>query len=497
MKKLMTLLLGCMLFLGIFFASACGFTYEVAPESGAQNSEEVNSSTSSTVNPSEPQGTPYKVVLKTSDGSQVGALDGVYAIWTENTTDKNKSVYKASFNKEGIATSFEPDGDYTVSLSKIPTGYTYNPNVYTANNKSKETVIVLLPVLELNKTKPGNYPENYDKIQTTGAYRFTFTSPGQQMYFEFGAKYDGNISFESLIDVTKGTMTPIFWDCGNPNYNSYLNGQGKRYEGGGVEGGATKNFYLEMNLTGSQDMLFMIELITSTELVFPVTMDIVVGKTDYIDATTGLTEVPVPTLNLPDHLKEPADNEYGWRAKIYPGTTFKLLADSTIYGAANTFDESYVAFDEATGLYYLAQLDAENKPIQTEMMVDGKKKLVSVPDLEKPLYARLAKDVAGIIWTEDRAGWHDLGLSFRDTNHYCKESGKNYLNFFNEYMKCVTDGERSYPVDANLKQYLWDVSISKRVFFDGKGLAEGYVSEDIIYHSNLDSRWLFVCGYYE
>ncbi len=476
MKKIITLLLSSILVIATLL-SGCGVDYR-APNSsfGVESGED--SSVEET-----PAGDCYTVRLQTSDGSRWSSLAGLYAVWTDKT---GADMYKASFDKDGVAVCYEPDGEYYVTLSGLPTGYTYNPNAYEANNDAKETVVKLYPLRSLTGGDGGVSPDHF-QIKQAGAYRFTFEKETDEFYFTFSGTSSGKISLQTLIDITTNELSPTLYEC----FGTHLPKVRKEITGGGASNTFTKNIYCEYNLTGSQEMLFKTGVETAKEGLYPVTVDLLIEQNEYEGDYSNLTEMPKPVLDLPEALKELYINEAGeetWRAKITPvGKTFVSLANYTrgSFSANRNFDVSLIAFDEETGLYYFnknyAKPDAE-----------------PTPDKKYPLYAVLKRDVPGLN-TTDLGGVHNLGLSYKDSYHLCTNSRRDYTKFISAYMeRCSTDG--SYPVDKNLETYLNDVSITRNIFFDGHGTAElGGNWGDFpsgSYYADSASRWLFACGIY-
>ena len=85
--------------------------------------------------------------------------------------------YTAEFDGDGVATKSGLDGDYTVTLTNLPDGYTYNPNIYQADNDNREVEIELYPLIPTTGTGTDKY-NNIINISQLGAYRVTFTEEG-------------------------------------------------------------------------------------------------------------------------------------------------------------------------------------------------------------------------------------------------------------------------------------------------------------------------------
>ncbi len=454
MKKIVNIVLSICLALLSLAAVGCG---EYRPPSGGftpGESVEDSSSGGGAVRPDD-KTQPFTVTLNPLDGGTLKGLNNIKAIWTDAT---GGGLYEAPFDENGVAASYKPDGEYQITLSEPPTGYTYDPNVHFADNLRKERTIDLYPL----RTPTGGDGTDYNafKADVTGAYRFTFNKPTEEYYFTFGASHSGLIRFESLLDVTQNEILPVFYECFSP----FLATVRLRVVGGGASNSYTKNFRCDYNLTGSQAKLFKIGVETVNPKAFPVSIDLLITGDDYINSDSNLEVVPAP-VDLPT-----ADS-----IESVEGKTFHLIADDN----GKLFDEDMVVYDKEDGYYYVK--DAEGNP-----------------DRSKRLFARLARDVMGVFETYERGtNRHvDQGLSYYEIRHKCyltPTEGKDYTDFANAYFaKVNSDG--SYPVDKALKEYLYDFCLSKQLFFDGYGSSEGEGMGG--YKTDGPSRWLFVCGYY-
>ncbi len=441
MKKLITLLLSILLGLLTLFGAACT-SYHQTPtgEGGSQSSSPSGEET--------PDEGGFSVTLCTTDGGELPSLDGVYAQWTEVN---GANVYRAPFDEEGVALSSKPDGEYRVTLSNTPTGYTYNPNVYYADNVRKDTKIELYPLRGFSGGDGSNVYEQVYRIVTTGAYRFTFERARDEFFFLFGASYSGEMTFESMLDVTANEVLPVFYKWNSSNNQA----SAPAIVGGGASNSYTKNFKTTVALTNSQDQAFKIGVETLNPKAFPVTIDVLIQKVgEYTLPETELTMVPAPQ-NLTDYSNKNA-----------PTQNFVLMADTN----GKTFDESKVVYDEAEDRFY-------------------QKKADGTANKNKMLYVMLKNDIPGIIGEggADESG----GLSNSLVRQVALHSGKDYTQFIKAYFP-VTNRGGSYPATAALKTYLQDFCIANQLFYDGLGRAE-----TAGYKADVSSQWLFACGYYQ
>ncbi len=469
MKKFITFLLSALLTLFAFTATGCATT--TIDPNGSFGFNGGDSSNSSSGGGGENQDQiPFSVQLKAVDGGSMGSLEGIYAIWTDAT---GMSVYQAGFNEDGFALCYGPDGEYQVTLSATPKGYAYDPNVYYADNFSSSQVIELYPIRSLTGGD-GGYPTFY-QMRTTGVYRFTFKSALEEFYFAFNASYGGEFTFQSLLDITANEISPIFYKC----FGTHLPTVQKEVKGGGVANTYTKNFIYEEGLSDSQEMLYKIGVETINANAFPVTIDLLIALDGEYNGDNGdsFEMVAKPTLSLPDNLRldipddpETVENEETWTA-AKPSDNFVFHVDDTTSGKKrNVCDETKVAL-HTDGYYYAANKNGE-------------------PLLTRPLYAMLTQDLVarlGAILSTDSG----MGLADPMVRQKCQSNGKNYKEFISAYFE-RTNADGCYPVDEALKEYLYNISVSKEYFYDGNGSAEM-----LGYSSDAASRWLFACGYYK
>ncbi len=477
MKKFLTLLLAAFTLAFSVTVSACSVETRDPSSSFAPDST-VESSSPEVETPS---GEPFTARLQLPEGESLDTAAGLYAIWTEKG---GLNVYQAPFNAQGVATCTGPDGEYQVTLSATPTGYTYNPNIYLASNDDRDTEITLYPLRELAGI--GNHPyETPYGISTEGAYRFTFTKPEEKFYFKTDIPRDGTISFKSLLDVTKNETLPVL-ERGLVSNEMIQN----TIIGGGEQSSYTKNFYASYSLKDNQQWLyfFKIGVESMNPSAYPVVVDMLVEVTDYEDEYTNLVKAEVPDIKLP-HNRTAGDP---WRA-TEPAGEFVLLADVMKLGGGKRipFEGDMVkkVYNEETkGYFYYLNEEFWNAKYPDHPITDLGKKM---------LYARLGKDVPGVNTTTPDGTAHNLGLSFR-TDFRCPlpvGQGKDYGEFIAAYLaKKNSNGD--YPVDEYMMQFLEDYSISHRIFFDGYGSAEWGLSEANRYSASADGRWLFACGFY-
>ena len=231
MKKLLALLLAALMLTGLF---ACGEYHEAVHSPQGEQTSESETQTEQPTEPPEVEG--YSVTL-TYNGKVFTATDGILAQWTDGY-----SFYTASF-EGGVAKAGDLDGDYRVTLSAIPEGFTYDPNKYTAKADAKAVEIELYRV----EIPRGAGSDEYHciTIKKTNYYRAEFQRAGQTIFFEFVPTSSGTYVVESLMDTAAQEYNPIMMVyVGSSQFKLFDHEQ----DGGGAESGYTKNFRYEMRV---------------------------------------------------------------------------------------------------------------------------------------------------------------------------------------------------------------------------------------------------------
>ena len=177
---------------------ACGQYHEaiVSPEDDTKAEVE----TTVPEQESEPAEAPYTVTLM-HNGKVFTAADGILAQWTDGY-----SYHTAPF-VDGKAEIAALDGDFRVTLSGLPEGYTYDPNAYTATVTGRDVQIELMRV----DVPRGAGSDEYHCIALgkTGYYRAQYARAGQLVFFEFVPTTAGTYVLESLVDTAAQQYNPV------------------------------------------------------------------------------------------------------------------------------------------------------------------------------------------------------------------------------------------------------------------------------------------------
>ena len=364
-----------------------------------------------------------------------------------------EGIYSATFDQNGVAVMEGLDGEYHVTLSAVPEGYTYDRNGYVANIHRKHIEVELLRIIPTKGTGAGLY-QNTGCIRLTqlGTYRATLNSASQVVYYEYKPTSQGKYSVTSWVDTTENQLNPIMdYHRGTVGFKAVT--PTEVYNDGGASSTYTKNFRFiieaaaDMVSGGTQGGVWTFgvhaDVVRGKE--YPVTVDFTIKfEGDYNRDQENYTPV-YATGNLQN---------------IKPAGTFRYnYADN-----ARLLDGTRFVLDPSDGYYHL----------------------VSNPD--KILFAMLNKDCEVFAPTESGMGFMDV-LIYGRLYFY----GKNYLPFMDAYAAhCNSDG--AHPVTQELKEFLqaYATSPTALLFMDGNGIAETKTK----LKSAEDDQWLFACGYY-
>ena len=195
----------------------CGAIVSLSPEDGGEDET----------------GEPFTVTLKLDGEAFIPDADeNVLVQWTDGFS------YHSAKMEDGVAAVTGLDGDYRVTLSGLPSGYAYNPNVYVATNDNRNTEIEIYEIITARGTGADLY-QNIIKLYYTGVYEAEIKRASQRLYYQFMHSESGTYTIESWVDVTQNSINPIA-DVyyGHAQYKNFA----YSIDDGGVSSTYTKNF---------------------------------------------------------------------------------------------------------------------------------------------------------------------------------------------------------------------------------------------------------------
>ncbi len=469
----------CVSALLAFTFCACSSTAPLPPNNGNNDSK---TDPADPVNPDDPVDENTFTVRLVGDGFIIPAEElasfsdsGLRAVWTD-ISSVNGASRSAEFDLNGCARLSDLDGDYRITLSGTLNNYTYNPNIYTANNDRKTVEIKLYQLTTLEGLGSGSSFNKNDviKLSASGFYRAVLTevnySDGVRFWFVPNSEtgdYVGEYSLESFVNVTANNVNPIL-QIYNGNYAAGTVWSPSTVESGGKSGTFTKNFRYELEAKEHSDVPFLIKAAKTEEAQFPIYVDFLLDKDGEHSGGNNKKEM------IPTHDFEAA------RADIQNDTrdkTFTFVSNSDQYSSCNYYSMNYIILG-TDGYYHLKTSTGEGAR----------------------LYAKITQDPVGIT-TDSHGGFLDgkfggqlalngksykyfiKGKSYEDSDGTLQYEYKGYANYVN--------GDGVYPVTEELKEFLQAFSEARGYFQDGDGYLEG-----LGYNSSDKAQWLFACGYY-
>lgn len=426
------------------------------------------------------------------------------AKWTGDS-----SVHEAAFGEDGTAKISGLDGDYQVTLTNLPKGYTYNPNIYIATNNSKHVTIELYKA----KTSKRGGEDLYQAISISelGVYRTELTSTSHIVYYEFKPMQSGTYTVESWVDITENKVNPLYDAYKGTVVAKYFS---ETVDGGGISSTYTKNFKYTVNVTDAMiGNVYTFGLrVESEDSNFPVTVDFALQLNGGFGKNETKTDLVLPKdlyeINFEAVEALKSGSKLNGCEKLMENGRYRF--DDTDYG----YDENLGCYrkkdpvtGELTGPVLYAYITTPCRFIDTPFTTieyAGNKALTVSNGAEN--YKLFIEGYSAICATS-------LVHYFCNANcpclllHECE--GACLLNCPNCLETCrnvtaETIGAKGYadyanedglvPVTEELKQFLQKLAVSEKYFWDGNG----YVEEHPLVHveATEPDMWLFACTYY-
>lgn len=368
------------------------------------------------------------------------------------------SKYSQEIDSEGYA-KIKLDGDFNVYLGSAPSGYTYNPNIYTADNENPVIEIELLKVGKISKGKGTALYKEYEII-STGTYRSEIKQNGKQVFYEFQPKQSGYYVIESIVNVYEDTVNPkIDVYSGTTSFKNYtetINGGGKS-----LKGGYTKNFKWTVQLTDSMlsNVYTFAVYCDSKDGIYPIYIDFTITYIgEYIvDPTTAKLMYALEADFVTAEGKGTYINADGGTGSYYKRRT----------NGSGILNGDNFKYNEATGYYHVYYSDTKTYgPI---------------------LCAAITTPCAFYDESLNRIESHG------NKNLTVSNGTENYKQFIEQSYANACNSDGVCYVTLELKEFLQKFSVSQSLFSDGNGFCE---DPSRVYATEED-QWLFACGYYD
>ncbi len=458
-------------------------------------------------------------------------------------------IHTVNVGTDGVAVAEGLDGDYTVTLLNVPEGYTYNPNIYKADNDNKNISVELL---KLNKTY-NNGSDMYQKIieVKTGVFRTTLKRDGQVIYYRFTPTKAGRYAIESMVDITAGMY--------NPKAEIYTGSFASWYfkeilDDGGPSGAYTKNFrrIIEVDEAFLGSSYAFGVFVEGKDIVYPAQVDFSItylGTYEYDGWVESNLVAPTFIPGSVDPVTgERSDNAFlEWREeyRAYLEENKTLFGSSNYYDAAmrignkRVFDQNYYKLNPDDGYYHVYNLEQYpdtngygpilyaditregiffqdddrdtafhvveyngNKALTLaegtlnyKLFIEGYDSLVYAHSIYSGPYFCNGNCPCYKEYEDNKPGNNGGLCTIEDNCQQCLPECRHIpesMKYQKGYANIVNDDGRA-PVTEELKTFLQLYSESQRLFSDGNGWVETYEPR---YDAYEDSQWLFACGYY-
>ena len=441
--------------------------------------------------------------------------------WTDGS-----NYYTVPVGPDGKAVCEGLDGDYSVTLINLKGEYTYNPNIYVANNDKRD---VEIRIHSLNYGR-GDGTGLYEciEINELGVYRAEITQPGQIVYFQFTPPRPGKYSIESWVDVNAGMYNPLADVYHGSSQFKYPD---DTLDGGGASLGYTKNFKKDIQIAESfigNCYTFGVR-VDGKDAVYPIYVDFAItyGGAHYYD---GISKEFVFPSFIPNVGYDAWYKEY----KAYLAAERDKYGDeyhdaSVMIDGKRIFDQSNYKLNTADGYYHVFDLEKYAStggwgPILYADISRGMKFIdASFNSIEYMGNNALTLNGGTQNYKVFIEGYYNIVSHSGDPNDRasgpyfctaecpCLATNGGCCAIEANCTKCTPDcrhlpqagiGQKGYadiaiegrcPVTEELREFLQAYCVKEKLFSDGNGWAEQYVPR---YDAYEDSQWLFACGYY-
>ena len=442
--------------------------------------------------------------------------------WTDGS-----NYYTVPVGADGKAVCEGLDGDYSVTLINLSGEYTYNPNIYVANNDNRD---VEIRIHSLNYGR-GDGTGLYDciEIDELGVYRAEIKSEGQIVYFQFTPPRPGVYVIESWMDVTAGMYNPLADVYHGSSQFKYPD---DTLDDGGASQGYTKNFKKVIKIAESfigNCYTYGVK-VDGKDSVYPVYVDFAItyeGGYTY-DGISKDFVLPtfIPNYKYAEWYEEYIDYLSAERAKY--GDDYHDA--SVMIDGKRIFDQNNYKLNTADGYYHVFDLEKYAStggwgPILYADISRGMKFIdASFHEIEYKGNNALTLNGGTQNYKVFIEGYYNIvshtgdpndrasGPYFCTSDCPCLATNGGCCAIEDHCTKCTPDcrhlpssgiGQRGYadiaidgrcPVTEELRVFLQAYCVKEKLFSDGNGWAEQYVPR---YDAYEDSQWLFACGYYE
>lgn len=206
----------------------------------------------------------YSVKVVYPSGDPV--TSGVTVQWCTGKT----CLLPVAVGANGVAYNQIDDADYYIHIDGIPSGYTYDPNAYTANKNKKNVEIKLFEL----KDATGEGTSTNPIVVSEGAFNVSYTGAGQSnmKYYSFTPNTSGTYTIKSLAmdKLALNFIDPYIGFLGTETDMSKID----------ISGNVDSKININFNhtFTAEADVTYTFIIFVSSATKFPASFDVVVLK---------------------------------------------------------------------------------------------------------------------------------------------------------------------------------------------------------------------------
>ncbi len=491
MKKLLSFLVILIL---IFIATSCGEIID-DPNKGNGDQPIINPGNTDTPpnndqtdNPGDVEKVEFSVSLIYNKKVYIpSSNEKIQVVWADDYTRYTETIGSDGFAKTKL------DGDFNVYLNNVPEGYSYNPNIYTADN---DNPVVEIELTKLSRISKGSGTALYKEFQmsSTGVYRCEISKSQQKVYYEFKPTKAGYYVLETLVNVFEDSVNPkVDIYQGTFAYKPTTPNQSGLDTGGySLKNGFTKNVKWVVKLTEEQvQNVYTFAIYADSKTgVYPINVDFKISYEGeyYID------DIVSKLINAKEiHALRECANCHKAFSNESTDTICSLCGGNVVSSSKPNYDASkyvYINSDGGTGSYYGGSSNGSGLLIGNGFKYNEDTGFWHVYDNQTGEFGPVlcAKITAPCAYYEESL---NLIESHGNKNLTVSNGTENYKVFVEQEYAAVCNKDGVCFVTNEMMEFLQKFSISQRLFFDGNG----FVESTGVYAAEAD-QWLFACGYY-
>lgn len=467
-----------------------------------------------------------------ADGASYKPRFDMFAYWNDGF-----SVYTSKFDENGVARIDGLDGDYRVTLSKIPNEYAYDPNNNISTNDDRNIVVNMYTLNHMSDGGTGIY--DCKVFRETGVYSAVIDDQSDRIYFEYAPSGMGTYTIESWIDVTADSVNPYIDVYGG--HSEYKFPMGTTNDGGAI-GSYTINFVHTVQIAkenisagGQATYTFAIGADVKNNK-YPVTIVFAVkrdGDFELVRPGNGggaskgvkLPEHDFTDFDVNDHeydnsytLKNPEYKLDGKNIYVFDETKFKIwkkddggddfyhVYDKVKYAETDGYGPIlYGYITEPTRFIDVAfnriEYNANGEVINAALNAGGYNYKHFIEGYTA--LATFGNINGGSYYCDSECTCHNPNQvegwacppSCTECLSTCRKCPEELIGF--EGYQAYTNSDGLVPVTEELKEFFQSYCTKEVFFYDGTGRFEREPIDGKSYQSVGESGWLFACAYYE